>query len=329
MNSGSEILRRQLWLLPVFGLFLLPVSCVEEMELPEGFYQERLVINSVLDPDSLVRVNVSRSMTPNGKISFDFIEEAVVGLGLSGEEDFGNFQYDELGWYENPLMKVDTMSDYFLQVSSPGLLPAQAYCQVPVKPRIADVRLHGDTISLRIVDAPDEDNFYLVRTYAWHEVYVSYEKEDGTWDGYLDTIYELKRAESDLEFIEAWYGNDCGWVNSLTGFTFDDKFWNMDPDYIADSYVFSDRMFNGQTIDFHMDISYGLDWVVGDPPVIDLFIHALDENYYSYLITLAQYLTTDETPFTERARVHNNIEDGFGVFGAQNGLRYSVSINEQ
>jgi hypothetical protein len=66
--------------------------------------------------------------------------------------------------------------------------------------------------------------------------------------------------------------------------------------------------------------------VVGNPPQIDLFVHSLDENYYRYLLTLAQYLTTDETPFTDRANVHNNIQGGYGVFGAENGVKFELSV---
>ncbi|MEN8204187.1 MAG: DUF4249 domain-containing protein, partial [Bacteroidota bacterium] len=312
MSLDFRISSHRHWGKLVPAILLLLVSCVEEMELPEGFYQERMVVNAVLDPDSLVRVNVARSMPPNGKVEFEFINDADIRTGLNGTEGISGFTYTKLGWYENSAFDVDSESSYFLEVNSPDLTGITSSVKVPEKPLITDVRVHGDSISFRIGDNPDESNYYFVRTYAWQEIHISYEKDDGTWDGYEDTVHQQVETQSDLEYIEAWYSRRYGWINSLTGFTFDDEFWSMDPRYQADSYLFSDIRFNGQSTEFHMDISDGLSVVVGNPPKIDLFVHSLDENYYRYLLTLAQYLTTDETPFTDRARVHNNIQGGYG-----------------
>jgi len=301
---------------------------VKEMDLPDCFYEERMVINSVLDPDSVVRVNVARSMTPNGKVEFQFVNSADVNMGLSGQEAIRGFQYTSFGWYENKQIELDSTGSYYLEVNCNGLPTINASCKLPNKPQVEKVDLHGDSISFLIVDDPKEDNYYLVRTYAWQETHHSYEKEDGTWAGYVDTVYQQITTESDLEYIEAWYRRRHGRVNNLTGFTFDDEFWRMEADYEADSYLFSDYMFDGQTIEFHMNISFGLNSLVGDSPVIDLFVHSLEGNYYRYLLTLAQYLTTDETPFTDRARVHNNIQGGYGVFGAQMGEKYEIPVQD-
>ena len=326
MSLDSRVFSHPRWCILVPAILLLQVSCVEEMELPEGFYEERMVVNAVLNPDSLVRVNVARSMPPSGKVEFEFISNADVRTGLSEPKEITDFTYTNLGWYENAALDIDSGSTYFLEVNSPDLPAISSSVTVPVKPFIMDVRVYGDSISFQIVDNPDEINYYLVRTYAWQETNECFELEDGTWDCVDDTVYRLKDSESDLEYIEAWYSQQYGWINSLTGFTFDDEFWSMDPDYQADSYLFSDIRFNGQATEFHMDISYALSWVVGNPRKIDLFIYSLDENYYRYLLTLAQYLTTDETPLTDRAKVHNNIQGGYGVFGAENGVKFEIIL---
>jgi hypothetical protein len=325
MNSGFRKYSFYRLILVIPAMLLL-VSCVEEMELPEGFYQERMVVNSVLDPDSLVRINVARSMPPTGKVEFEFIEDADIRMGLNGAQEIMEFAYSNNGWYEDLSGIVDPGSGYFLEVNAPGMPAITSLVSIPEKPVVSDVRLHGDSISFRISDNPDDSNYYIVRTCAWQMVHYSYELEDGSWTGGYDTLYRLKDTESDLEFIEAWYSGRYGWINSLTGFTFDDEFWSVDPDFVADSYLFSDILFDGQSIDFHMDISYGLDWVIGDPPAIDVFIHSIDENYYRYLLTLAQYLTTDGTPFTDRAKIHNNVQGGYGIFGAQNGVCIKVIL---
>lgn len=329
MSLDSRIFSHHRWCILVPAILLLQVSCVEEMELPEGFYEERMVVNAVLDPDSLVKINVARSMPPSGKVEFEFIEDADIRMGLIETEGVLGFTYAQLGWYENSVVDVDSGSTYFLEVSSPDLPAITSSVTIPGKPLITDVRVYGDSISFQIVDNPDESNYYFVRTYAWQETNDCFEHEDGTWECVDDTVYRLKESESDLEYIEAWYSRRYGWINSLTGFTFDDEFWSMDPDYQADSYLFSDIRFNGQSTEFHMDISYALSWVVGNPRKIDLFVYSLDENYYRYLLTLAQYLTTDETPLTDRAKVHNNIQGGYGVFGVENGVKFEIILPDQ
>lgn len=329
MNLDSRIFSHHIWCILVPAILFLQVSCVEEMEIPEGFYQERMVVNAVLDPDSLVKINVARSMPPSGKVEFEFIEDADIRMGLIDMEKVPGFTYAQLGWYENTVLDVYSELSYFLELNSPDLPAITSRVTVPKKPLITDVRVNGDSISFQIVDNPDESNYYFVRTYAWQETRDCFELEDGTWDCVDDTVYQLVESESDLEYIEAWYANRYGWINSLTGFTFDDEFWSMDPDYQADSYLFSDIRFDGQATEFHIDISDELSWVVGNPPKLDLFIYSLDENYYRYLLTLAQYLTTDETPLTDRARVHNNIQGGYGIFGAENGVKFEIILPDQ
>jgi len=63
-----------------------------------------------------------------------------------------------------------------------------------------------------------------------------------------------------------------------------------------------------------------------DWPALFLHVLRIDENYYKYLVTLAQYHTTDETPLTDRAWIYNNIEGGYGIFGSQNGITCEIYL---
>lgn len=315
-------------LVTVAGWSLLFRSCKEEMELPEGFYQDLLVVNCILDPDSVPSVNVSKSLMPVGFVEFEYVNNAEIQMGLAGGKSDTSFLYKDLGWYFNNTLSIEAGQEYIIEVSSIPYPHIASSTVVPDKPVVTDVSLKGDTVSLSINDALREDNYYFVTLNGWKTIVNSILNDDGTYSYSVDTVFGPLTTISEEEYIEAFYSKRYGWVNSLTGITFDDEFWSMEPRFEAESYVFSDLLFDGNIIRF--DIKVGQEYVVTphESPALELCVHSIDNQYFRYLVSVARYLTTDETPFTERAKVYNNIDGGYGVFGSMNGIRTQIDISD-
>jgi len=195
---------------------------------------------------------------------------------------------------------------------------------VPEKPSISDVNINGDSVSFKIVDDGSREDYYFVTLYGWEKNSELIQREDGSNTYTEDTIYHRISTISKEEYVEAYFDGRYGWVNNLTGFTYDDEFWDVKPDFEAESFIFSDHLINGKTIDFNIEVDM-LNFLYPDRiPAFELRVHKIDINYYEYLISVAEYLTTDETPLIERAIVYNNIVGGYGVFGSQNGVSESI-----
>lgn len=301
-------------------------SCKEEMELPEGFYQDLLVVNSILNPDSVPSVNVSKSLRPVGFIEFEYVNTAKVQIGLTEGKSDTSFLYRDLGWYSNNNLSIEAGQEYIIEVSSIPYPHIASSTIVPDKPVVTDVSMKGDTVSFNINDALQEDNYYFVTLNGWKEMHNSILNDDGSYSYTIDTVFGRLRTISEEECIEAFYDKRYGWVNSLTGITFDDEFWSLEPDFEAESYVFSDLLFDGNVIRFDIKIYLESFIVPEGSPALDLCVYCIDNQYYRYLVSVARYLTTDETPFTERAKVYNNIDGGYGVFGSMNGIRAQIEI---
>lgn len=321
MSSGFRIIRNPL--LTVTLLVLLH-SCVEEIKYPEEYFIDLMVVNSIIDPDSIARVNVSRSLHPSGQVEFVYIEDAQLDLSTRNNESQG-FSYQDLGWYTNPAFPIQAGQEYSLQVNSSIYPSIRSTTVVPEKPEIRDVRKIGDSISFKIIDDGSQENYYFVTLYGWKESSESVQNEDGSYSYIRDTLFRRITTISAEEYIEAYFDGRYGWVNSLTGFTYDDEFWDVEPDFEAESYIFSDQLINGKIIDFSCKIDIWGSQFPDRSPAFEVRVHSMDINYYEYLISVAEYLTTDETPLIDRAIVYNNIIGGYGVFGSQNGVSLPIS----
>jgi hypothetical protein len=152
---------------------------------------------------------------------------------------------------------------------------------------------------------------------------------DSTYSWVWSYRYKPVNMQSDDESIDAFLYSIVGHVNNATGFTFTDSFYDLVPDRTGDSFLISDQTFQGETKEFQMEITdHGLAFI-DSIRTVDLQVHSIDYNYYQYLLTFAQYWTTDEAPFTVRAKVYNNIEGGYGIFGSQNGVSIELELPEE
>jgi len=78
------------------------------MELPEGFYDERLVIKSVLNPDTLTTGNVSKNQKSVGWVEFLYINNANITVSDDGMTDTAAFSFSDPGWHESENLVVQS-----------------------------------------------------------------------------------------------------------------------------------------------------------------------------------------------------------------------------
>ncbi len=116
----------KLFLLLLLGAFL--GSCIKEIDKVPAFEGPRLVVNSLINPDSIVRVNVS--LSGSNAQGTQFLNDVSVQLFEDGQL-VGIFSYDTLGWYQNDfypaigkLYKLVVSSSTYGEVSAKTVIPA-------------------------------------------------------------------------------------------------------------------------------------------------------------------------------------------------------------
>jgi hypothetical protein len=310
-------------------LVALLVSCIEVIEIPEDFYTDHIIINSILDMDSINAVHVSKGLPPVGKIVFEFVDHANIQIGEVGIDQSIGFNFFENGWYVSSELLLEPMKKYSLLATIPDFSDISAYTVIPKKPNLSDVQISSDSIFFSIVDDPNIAQYYLVTLMGYPLQSERILLPDSTYDYVSQYKYKPLRLQSDDASIDAYLKGRVGHVNKVTGLNFNDQFWDLVPDYTGDSFLFSDQTFQGETREFTMKITDRGFWFIDSIKTVDLLVQAIDYNYYQYLLTFAQYWTTDEAPFTNRAKIFSNIEGGYGIFGSKNGVKVELELPDE
>ena len=308
------------------GTCLTFVSCIEKIDIPDEFYTENFVLNSVLEPDSAIRVNISKSLPPAGVIEFEFVSDAIVEIKPTSSEQEILCEYDSSGWYSHSGFVLHTGTEYAIRVVLEDASELSSATVIPSKPTVKDVMIENDSVYFSIVDDPNKPQYYIVSLMGYNHTYDLVQLPDNSHEEIWKYEYQALRLESNDASIDAFLYNRVGRVNNATGFTFTDDFFELAPDYTGDAFLISDETFQGESKEFLMKITERGLWYIDSIRSVDLLVHSIDYNYYQYLLTFAQYWTTEETPFTVRAKVYNNIVGGYGILGSQNGVKAEMTL---
>ncbi len=161
-------------------LFLLLVlvallgSCIKEIDKVPAFEGPKLVVNSLINPDSMVRVNVS--LSGSNAQGAQFLNDVNVQLFEDGQL-IVVLSYDTLGWYQSNFYPVIGKL-YKLVVNSSAYGSVTAQTRIPLLPleltgiyykaSALPIQINGpvafyDTeTEVQFKDAADEANYYEV-----------------------------------------------------------------------------------------------------------------------------------------------------------------------
>lgn len=282
MNAPARARRGRAGRLAALLLLLAGTGCetVIKLELPEP--EPRLVVNSVLNPDSLFLADVSASRSIFSNEKFVPVENAVVQLYEAGQlleelRPAGRGRYAGRG-RPHPLLA------YELRVRAPGFPSVRARTELPAPPAIREVRARrappvsgGSSPSVEasfvLTDDPARENFYYLQ---------AYEPDTARFFGnepYLRPVAMQLLAPFEQEFT------------------------------METRYFFSDRLFNGQAVRLRLSLE--------NNPAKTTYMRVahVSKSYYDYVRALDRQSYGDNV-LPSPVSVANNIENGFGLFGS-------------
>jgi hypothetical protein len=285
----------------VFGFF----SCVKEVTLDFRDYQPHLVVNSLLVPDSAMKVNISKSVRSDKEEVFPPVNDTHVEI-TDGKTVFELVNMGN-GIYTAPVQPVSG-KNYLLKVIAGDGKTMTASSKIPFSPDIHLTPIVEDNyVQVAIIDNPAEKNFYWV---GMRNYYVSDKKF--MYESYIESNFllfdDFNRTRSEDRFMRKTY-----------------------------SYHFyarlTDLSFNGKQADFRIPVF----WMKREENPHDnyrqyLYIINADQHLDQYMkAALVQYelgVIGDMPVFHTPINMYSNISNGQGIFGSYTISQFDITYPE-
>jgi hypothetical protein len=264
-------------------------ACTKDIKLTLPEHKPALVLNSVFNPDSTFKVDLSANRSIFSNQDFKPVENASIQLFKNGNY-LTDLQHIKEGIYTTPI-KPETLQKYTIKAAAAGFPDITAHNDVPLAPSVRQVQAKaaytrveeyykGVDVSFTL-DAPStEENFYYLRAYA---------------------------------FVKDNAGNDrIQWIGIQLQLPVEKDF------SVDDKHFFSDKLFQGKSASFKLHL-------VNNPKSLDYTIYLkiahISKVYYDYEKTFSESIS--DLNFNQEA-VSNNIENGMGIFAGYNAITVTI-----
>jgi hypothetical protein len=289
----------QVYLLPAC-LLIAAGACRRDIDYDLAYEGDRLVVNGLISPQQTAAVSVSRSNAPSGQAPPDLSVTGATVLLYENAVLLEQLVHGQRGQYASPSgFKPRAGNAYFVQVTAPGLPPAQtALARVP------------NALQLESYSYRTGLNSYLNPSEPAAEVEITLLDSAQTADYYQVEIAALYNGVA--RGVSTWLvgeteeaGQPCVRLNNS-------------------SVTYRDDCFNGTTYRSIIGVeTRGIVLQNGQEPVevdyqrLRVRVRRISADYYRYLET------TDLNEgiglaFFEPTFQHANVEGGFGIWAAAN-----------
>jgi hypothetical protein len=314
----------------IFAIALLVFSCTQEIDLPFPQGKEQLVLNSILHPDSIIKVSLTKTL-PLGSTGTDFpiVDNAEIRLYEDGEL-IGSPSFQDSIYVLDHLPK--TGKEYSIEVEVHG------FPTVSASDRMPEV-----IVASTCYELSDRYNFDFVSYNAIQHIYV--QDTAGIENSYWFYRPSIKFSYRNCENVDDQLNivDDCleivpgGQPPIYYSFsTVPDRF-NSYIDVLSGGitvYDFfirvEDQSFDGQQIYFDIAGSYSPNQSGDnseDNSFNNLQVISASQHYDRFLksaitFALRSNLYSDDDvsfePFSEIIQSYSNVENGTGIFAAYN-----------
>lgn len=296
------------------------MACEKIIEIDLGEAKTKMVVNAVLQEDSIIKINLSRSRHILDNAAVSYINDAEVKL-FENDVFIGNLVYSQNGFYQinhfpkrayeyKIEVKHDIFDDVFAYTSILNSVPILSVDTLTGFGQYNNEVMH---FSIRLNDPPGEKNYYKLSLKnkflgeMWNPDLIVY-----------DTLY----VTEDTVIVHTSYGG-----YELAEFY--ENIWFSSEDIIFSEYsyfnsYFSDEIFDGKSYNIRVTVDK---WNFrGETNMVYVELASISKELYLYYISLSKHMYNQGDPFAEPVIVFTNIENGIGVFGSATYHRDSLQI---
>lgn len=277
-------------LLPVVFILLI-TSCQKTVSIDVGQIKPRLVVNSILDKDSLIRVQLSKSKSMMDSLqSIDKINDA--SIKIFEDNILLQILTKGINGLYSSTIKPKVASDYRLEIDNTIFGHVEATTLIPTIPNpISAVQ----TTELTPGSAPQYIKFKI----GIHDEGISP-------DYYYLRAFLIKKGflpGANSKYVMACHiGSDDNIVvvddKTLNGIMFEDG------SYVKSNYELI--VYTNYRISADFNLWFELSSITAD--------------YYKYLVSSVMQNNAGNNPFAEPVIIKSNIQNGTGIFGAKNSV---------
>tara|TARA_Y100000994_G_C15666015_1_gene431627 strand:- start:589 stop:1551 length:963 start_codon:yes stop_codon:yes gene_type:complete len=310
---------------------LLLFSCEKVVDLNIAEHTPMLVVNGMLDTDSIPSIFISSSQ---GAFSNNPIPGSILDANVLLYEDnmllgemmldpnyvdtfmilednwYAEINTEEISYYTYDI-NPKAGSVYSIDVSHTDYESVYATTMIPNNIELIDFNIidnatdtstYNATLNIVYQDNPNQSNYYRIRLFL--------QTEGDSWDE-EGSEYELVRKRYPLIL----YSNDPSLSQGIPwdGYTFSGR-----------TALFNDNLFNGQEKEISFDMEYKLAGIeYGD----SLFLQftSFSEEAYNYFNSIELNRDQFVSPFgTEPVPVFSNVENGIGLFAGGNSMYFQI-----
>jgi hypothetical protein len=296
------------------AIIFLFAACQKEVEvkLPESSY--KLVLNSILSSDSVVKVLVSRSK----KLYVDDVANLKINnavVSLYEDNDFIEIlpRFED-GVYKSLNFKPQIGKEYKVIVRAPGYTDAVAKETIIQQAEINNITFQDSAlileqqmmakVSFDIVDVPGTKNYYELSIQSFFYNY-NFNPNTGQIIDSTKLPIPAYLTITDEALKENYEGS------GLDGGNY----------YYTDALAFTDKFFDGKN--FKVNVYFSS--YQANVDTLTIRIKSMTKSYYEYKRSVNLQSSVGSNPFSEPVRVFTNVEGGLGILGSYTEIRKKVS----
>lgn len=281
-------------------LIFLSLGCdqIVDYQLPVG--DPVPVVNGFINPDSVFKINLteSRHVLDNSRTFnlFDADEVLIYNNGnIIGEalpDSQGNYVLENYYPQHGHSYKIEIYKSDYPTISASDILPASTpeFSILSYK-LVREEYLPGHSFEIEIINPEGEAFFELIAfTYFYN-----FDWQPNGPPILVDSIYSP---------LFLYTKNPIA---------------NNSDEFGRESLLFTNSLINSATIKLDININnipFRFDEEDSLATTVDLVVRRTSENYYRYKRSLRLHQEVSGDPLAEPVQVHNNIENGLGVFGS-------------
>ena len=301
-----------------FVSILLSISCVKDYQWKgKHEFETKLVVNSFLCPDSLIRVFVSETIsTLEGYSVFtpDRFDGLVAEISINSE-GYRKMDVDSVHyWMNRPayiLQRKPNIGDTVrLRISDHSGIFGDVHSEtiIPSYPEIEFVGYELREEELFKVDEAEADSIskYLKRDYG---VELNIVKKGGDVFVKDSLLYMTIRVKNSLEY-DSYF-----WIKPIQYYIPSSKPVKTRDRYLYKGYIFKDVKYVFQV---ESDILLTVcTWIKpGEPHRFADYYGAITEDMYRYSINYLDAVASESNIFSEPMRLYSNCDGGYGILGS-------------
>lgn len=301
-------MQKLLYIALMLSLIGLASSCGEdsftqvvEVDLPD--HESAIAINALFsDLDTSLQMLVSNSLGILDTATHASMKDASVNL-YKDDAMWQSFQFNPTNYrFETSLMQPLEKGIYRLEVEAEGYKAVMAEQEMPTAVPLVKVEINEDgaisgegervdELIVKIDDPGGEENYYALQ-------------------GYVEQHYYDQQANDTLYFRNKFYMESLDQV-----IQFGDRYDILLTDGAFDGRSYTLRLFTFSDLPFGQENTR-----------VVMQLVSLTRDAYLYDRSLNQYYNSIDNPFAEPVVVHNNVDEGYGIFGLSAIEEYIVEI---